>query len=76
MEEDSRREDADAQQGESARVPTAGEVLKRSLRAVIIAVAGIPLLAWWFMDDDPGQRDFLLFFTGGTLLWAGVQRIA
>lgn len=75
MEEDSRREDADAQQGESARVPTAGEVLKCSLRAVIIAVAGIPLLAWWFMDDDPGQPVFLLS-TGGTLLWAGVQRIA
>lgn len=75
MEENSRQADADAQQGESTEVPTAGQVLKRGLWAVVVTVAAFPLLAWWFMNDDPGTLDFLLLFLGGSLLCAGLQRI-
>lgn len=75
MDEDEHSADTDSTQTESITVPTAREVLKRSLWAAVVLVAGFPLFAWWFMDDNSSGLDVLVVFVGCVLLALGVQRI-
>lgn len=48
--------DPPAQQTDELPVPSAGRVLAGALPGAVVAVLGIPLLAWWLMDDAGDPR--------------------
>lgn len=45
-----------AQQSVELPVPSVGRVVAGALPGAVVAVAGIPLLAWWLMDDAGDAR--------------------
>ncbi|GEO97041.1 hypothetical protein [Kocuria turfanensis] len=48
--------DQPAQQTADVPVPSAGRVVAGALPGAVVAVLGIPLLAWWLMDDAGDAR--------------------